>query len=164
MQVVCRRDGGLCPAQVGIVTQQTVLFGGINGLSQLSPSRQLYSLLMPNESLTAKEQFHSIVSLSVRNDTALWLGTSSGLYSFNPETKKCTRYTPLNEDYAVSQVVPVNDTLWLPTGSGMKLYNAASKKFVSVAPGQQAMILIPNGRFSSAIASLNDVTKAFVAA
>jgi hypothetical protein len=40
----------------------------------------------------------------------------------------------------------------------------AAKKFVFVEPGHSARILIPNGRFSSAIASVNEETNALLAA
>src|SRR5262245_57330968 len=49
------------------------------------------------------------------------------------------------------------------TWIGRSMFDA-TKKFVFVEPGQRAKILIPYGRFSSAIASENDDTKAFVAA
>jgi len=55
------------------------------------------------------------------------------------------------------------DVCWPLICTGLSIF-AAAKKLVLVEPGQSAIILIPNGRFSSAMASENEVTNAFVAA
>ena len=111
----------------------TLWFGGISGISKLEPSRQYYYLLTPKTSLPSSSQFHYITAVHQQNSSILWLGTDSGLYSFDTRSFDCRKFKmnnspPLNP--FILSIAEIDSVLWLATFSGTKFFDLKTHRFI----------------------------------
>jgi signal transduction histidine kinase/CheY-like chemotaxis protein/ligand-binding sensor domain-containing protein len=112
-------------------------FGFEPGLTKLDRAGNLRSIPLPvPESNPAFQP--RVRSLYIDASGILWAGTTRGLYRFDPQTEKSTRYA-MNEGLPVESVVSIlpddDGNLWLGTTRGISRFDSAGGRFYNYDEG-----------------------------
>ena len=105
----------------------TVWVGTSNGLSKLSPLSSGFTRINP-ENQQGQHVLNSAVLDLKRLGSSVWMGTSTGLQSFDTATDQLHSWTAndgLPSNYVDSILVDVNGLLWLGTNSGLVHFDPA---------------------------------------
>ncbi len=112
-------------------------FGFEPGLTKLDRAGNLRSIPLPvPESNPAFQP--RVRSLHIDVSGILWVGTTRGLFRFDPHTEKSTRYA-MNEGLPVESVVSIlpdgDGNLWLGTSRGISRFDTAGGRFYNYDEG-----------------------------
>ena len=112
-------------------------FGFEPGLTKLDRAGNLRSIPLPvPESNPAFQP--RVRSLYIDASGILWVGTTRGLFRFDPHTEKSTRYA-MNEGLPVESVVSIlpdgDGNLWLGTSRGISRFDTAGGRFYNYDEG-----------------------------
>ncbi len=112
-------------------------FGFEPGLTKLDRAGNLRFIPLPvPESNPAFQP--RVRSLYIDTSGILWVGTTRGLFRFDPHTEKATRYA-MNEGLPVESVVSVlpdgDGNLWLGTARGLSRFDTAGGRFYIYGEG-----------------------------
>ena len=108
-----------------------VWIGGNSGLELFNPITRMFK----NALLEDVDVVNDIFQVS---NGDLWLGTSRGLFYYQPQIKALTHYDQskgMSDDFVVSIEQDNNNDLWLGTRSGLIKFEVANKKFENFDQG-----------------------------
>lgn len=98
------------------------------GISWLDVATRKFTSYEDNESIKNL----TIYSINEDNNGEIWLGTTSGLYKYNPSEDRFQYYDLSSRfrNIVINGIIPYKDQLWLSTNEGIVCYVPASKQIV----------------------------------
>ncbi|GAB3416569.1 two-component regulator propeller domain-containing protein [Niabella aquatica] len=101
--------------------------GSHTGICKMDIRRQIFTSFENEPSI----KFQTIYAIAEDAAHQIWVGTSSGLYQYEPENNAFIKHRLISQgnfDVAVNGIVPYNNQLWLSANTGIICYDPLKRK------------------------------------